>query len=114
MLLLRWQFFTIRSLSPPGVVPSCSTVDSREGGDILRHIPPRLCSLHPLVFFFSLFIYEAHIAALSRSITVNDFRGVHMLRRDSGAQISLILRKRHCVLLPDHIRARVRSHTLVT
>lgn len=50
-LLLCWQFFTIRSPGPPGAFPSCSTVDSREGGDILRHIPLRLCSLHPLVLF---------------------------------------------------------------
>lgn len=67
-----------------------------------------------LAFFFPLFIYEALVAALSGGITLNDFRGVHMLRRGSGVQISLILRKRHCVLLSDHIRARVRIHTLVT
>lgn len=67
-LLLCRQFFTIRSPSPPGVVPSCYTVDSREGGDILRHIPPRLCSLHPLVFFFFSYMKPTllccHVASL--------------------------------------------------
>lgn len=103
--------FMIRSLSPPGIIPSCSAVDSREGGDILRHIPPRLCSLHSIFFFF--FIYSPH------SYVVKWHHASWLQSRTHAVQglwctIILIPLKRRCVRLSDHIKTRVRSHTLVT
>ncbi|KAF0039531.1 hypothetical protein F2P81_007766 [Scophthalmus maximus] len=80
--------FMIRSLQPPGSVhpsiPSCSAVDSCEGGDILRHKPAGCCSLDPI---FPFYIFNP---VLSGYIKLHDFRPARLLRLDSGVQLILI------------------------